>query len=415
MKVCFLVNDLELSGGVGIVLEHARRLGDHHGFAVTLALARAPTTATWRYEQLSGVHVATLAEARQEHFDVAVATWWETTTALLTVPATRYGYFVQSLEDRFYHYDEPDRLGAAVTLGLPVAFVTEARWIARTLEQLRPDAPVYLARNGIDKDVFGVRESLDVRRGAPLRILIEGNPTVWFKGVGSALAAVEAMREERHVTVVTAHHDELGDDPPADRVVGPLTHREMSDLYAETDVVLKLSRVEGMFGPPLEGMHRGATCVVTPVTGHDEYVEHGHNGLVTDWDDPSGTARLLDLLARDRALLHRLRLNAVETARRWPSTEQSSQMMALALRRIHDGPAPDPIRGSRLVLDDVRAGIEHVRPMLQERRELHRKMLKVERVAALAPVSRALRLRHRRSGRLALRLGRALWRSLRSG
>ena len=72
-------------------------------------------------------------------------------------------------------------------------------------------------------------------------------------------------------------------------------------------MVLKLSRVEGMYGPPLEGFHMGATCVTTPVTGHEEYVEHGWNGLVVDWDDARGTARQLDLLARDRRLLHFLR------------------------------------------------------------------------------------------------------------
>ena len=89
-------------------------------------------------------------------------------------------------------------------------------------------------------------------------------------------------------------------------------------LMAHTDVVLKLSRVEGMSGPPLEGFHRGATCILTPVTGHDEYLQHGWNGLLTGWDDPDGTARQLDLLARDRHLLHFLRTNAAATARAWP-------------------------------------------------------------------------------------------------
>ena len=56
------------------------------------------------------------------------------------------------------------------------------------------------------------------------------------------------------------------------RLVGPVSQAELARLYADTDVVLKLSRIEGMFGPPLEGFHCGATCVVTPVTGHDEYV-----------------------------------------------------------------------------------------------------------------------------------------------
>ena len=88
----------------------------------------------------------------------------------------------------------------------------------------------------------------------------------------------------------------------ADRIAGPLTQPQLATLYGESDVLLKLSRVEGMFGPPLEGFHRGATCVVTPVTGHDEYIVHGENGLVVDWDDTAGTARALDLLAaRPRA------------------------------------------------------------------------------------------------------------------
>jgi hypothetical protein len=134
--------------------------------------------------------------------------------------------------------------------------------------------------------------------------------------------------------------------------VGPLSQDELARRYAESDVVLKLSRVEGMFGPPLEGFHMGATCVVTPVTGHEEYVRHGHNGLVVDWDDPRGTARAQDLLARDRALLHRLRVGALATARAWPSWEQAGAFMALALRRIAAEPPPAPrMAGGRLVRD----------------------------------------------------------------
>ena len=96
----------------------------------------------------------------------------------------------------------------------------------------------------------------------------------------------------------------------------------MAALYADTDVVLKLSRVEGMFGPPLEGFHMGATCVTTEVTGHDEYIEHGRNALLVDWDDQTGTTRQLELLAKDRRLLHELRSNALATARGWPDWSQ---------------------------------------------------------------------------------------------
>ncbi len=287
VKVAFLVNDLQLSGGVGVVIQHARRLSLREGWDVTLVLARSPEGPSWHgYEHLPHLHVRAREDAVREHYDVAIATWWETTFTLFELHAERHAYFVQSLEDRFYRPDQAERLGAALTLDLPVAFITEARWIAKTLAGLRPDAPCYLVRNGIDKEVFGPLERLPEREPGPLRILIEGSPSSWFKGVHEAIITAAAMREPRHVTVVTGEREALG-DIPADEVIGPLSHREMAARYGESDVVLKLSRVEGMFGPPLEGFHRGATCVVTPVTGHDEYVEHGWNGLLTDLGRPA--------------------------------------------------------------------------------------------------------------------------------
>jgi hypothetical protein len=138
-------------------------------------------------------------------------------------------------------------------------------------------------------------------------------------------------------------------------MLGAVPQEELARLYRGTDVVIKLSRIEGMFGPPLEGFHCGATCVVTPVTGHEEYVEHGWNGLLTEWDDVRGTARLLDLLARDRRYLHFLRTNALETARAWPSWEQSSTFMAAALSAIHRLPPRDPRGAGALLASEAQA------------------------------------------------------------
>ncbi|MEZ5123582.1 MAG: glycosyltransferase family 4 protein [Solirubrobacterales bacterium] len=380
MKVAFLVNDLQLSGGVGVVVEHARQLA-RHGIEASLVLARERLDPDWRFRGLDEVGVLSLAEARTQRFEVAVATWWETTEALFEIDAARRAYFVQSLEDRFYRPDEPQRLGAALTHDLPVHVITEARWIAQTLEELRPQQRALLVRNGIAKDVFRSPAELGVRLHGPLRIVIEGNPGVWFKGVGEALSAVRAMGEPRWVTVVTGARD--FDATGADEVVGPLTHDEMASLYATADVVLKLSRVEGMFGPPLEGFHLGATCVVTAVTGHEEYVEHGVNGLVVDWDDPRGTARALDLLARDRALRHRLRLGALATARAWPSWEQAGAMMASALREVARRPEPAAVPGVARALGDVRAAIEAQALVVAERDRLRYRVAPIERLDAV--------------------------------
>jgi O-antigen biosynthesis protein len=129
LKVAFLVNELQLSGGIGVVVRHARGLAADHDMDVSLVLVRDWDLPHWSgYDDLPHLHVISLEEARDQRFDIAVATWWETTFSLFTVPAKRYAYFVQSLEDRFYEHDQAERVGAGLTLDLPVAFITEARW-----------------------------------------------------------------------------------------------------------------------------------------------------------------------------------------------------------------------------------------------------------------------------------------------
>src|SRR4051812_40853982 len=340
MRVCFLVNDLQLSGGIGVIVQHARQLQHHHGHEVALALVREQDMPNWRYETLTGLHVASLEEAQAQRYDVAVATWWETAFTLFTIPAERHAFFVQSLEDRFYKSDEPERLGAALVLDLPVAaFITEARWIRDTLAQLRPDVPCYFVRNGIDKEVFRSPDKIVPRLEGPLRVLIEGNPSVWFKHVPEAIEAAAQMTEPRHVTVVSGERAELR-GAVADAVVGPLTFREMADAYAESDVLLKLSSVEGMFGPPLEAFHMGATCVVTPVTGHEEYVEHGFNGMVVGFDDLPGTAGALDPLAPDRALPPELRAHPPAAAPAGPAWGPAGAVLGPPPRRHPRAAAP---------------------------------------------------------------------------
>jgi glycosyltransferase involved in cell wall biosynthesis len=417
VRVAFLVNDLQLSGGIGVVVQHARRLSTMPDWDVTLVLVRDEEAPSWRgYEHLPHLHVRSREQALAEHYDIAAATWWETTFTLFELSADRYAYFVQSLEDRFYTPERAERLGAALTLDLPVAFITEARWIAETLGGLRPDAPCYLVRNGIDKEVFAPLERVPEPTEDPLRVLIEGSPSAWFKHLPEAIDAAAAMREPHHLTVVTGERDVLG-EVNADEVVGPLDHRGMADLYARTDVLLKLSSVEGMFGPPLEGFHRGATCVVTPVTGHEEYVEHGFNGLLTDWDDLRGTARQLDLLARDRTLLHFLRVNALETARAWPSWDQSSQFMAAALLAIAREPPAADRGGAARLLADLRAGLEAYTARVDERNDFARRALRFERRIERMKRSRTgralLRIRRNRVVRLAARPLRPLTRRVR--
>jgi glycosyltransferase involved in cell wall biosynthesis len=405
VRVAFVVNDLQLSGGIGAVVAHARELSARHGFDVTLVLAREQEHPHWEHDALPDIAIRSLSEARDEQYDIAISTWWETAFVLFELEAERYASFVQSLEDRFYRPHDVDRIGARLVLDLPVSFITEARWIAETLRDLRPDAPCYFVRNGIDKSVFASPEHIEPRVDGPLRILVEGYASSWFKGVNDAIEAVRLMREPHHLTVVAPNRDGLRADG-ADAVIGPIPQRDLAALYAQSDVLLKLSRVEGMYGPPLEAFHMGATCVTTEVTGHDEYIEHGVNALLCDWDDPRGTARQLDLLAHDRVLLHRLRVGALETAATWPTWQQAGQFMAGALHRIRAEPPPAAPRAMARMMSDVRISLDELGRAYRERSALERELHTFRRIKRVPGIRHALALRRRRAGRLALRMAR---------
>ncbi|HWI74656.1 MAG TPA: hypothetical protein VNT55_22030, partial [Baekduia sp.] len=182
-------------------------------------------------------------------------------------------------------------------LDLPVVVV--AGWMAEQLRVLRGDGapPVRVVAPGVDKSLPPVSANHD----APLRIAIAGADG----GADEARAAAAVMREPSSLVALE-----------------------------DADVVLALPRRAGFPREALQGFHRGATCVTTPVTGSEDYVVDGVNGLLTSWDDERGTSRLLDLLARDRALLARLRQGALATADAWPSEDEAAEAFVTVLKDI---------------------------------------------------------------------------------
>jgi glycosyltransferase involved in cell wall biosynthesis len=405
MRVCFVLGRLGPSGGVRSVLTHARGLAAAHDMDVTIAVTEGPA------EGADGVEVVTIDDARRREFDVAIATWWRTAYSLFELRAARRVHFIQNFEERLYRPGDVERLGAAITRDLPVAFVTEARWIADELAELRPDAHCFHVPNGIDKALFDPPEAPPERAPGPFRILLEGSTRLWFKGFDEAAQVLGAMREPHDARLVSPEWPSGEASMVLEDFAGPLPHEEMPARYARADVLLKLSRVEGVFTPPLEAFHCGTTAVVWPVTGHDEYVEHGVNAIVAGWDDIAGTARWLDLLATDHELLERLRRGALETARRWPSWEEATVRMASALQAIADAPAPTPESGVAELLKDVHAGMEALR-VDQVRRIIDTERadfaLVDERRARAAAEDRAARLERELASTLGARARRLL-------
>jgi O-antigen biosynthesis protein len=360
-RVAFLVEELGRSGGMAVIRRHARHLREVERVDCSLVVCGPKPGEVPAAED--GIPVRTLAAARREPVDVAVATWWTTADALYELDAARQVVFLQNLEHRFYREQERvDRLGALGVFDLPADFLVIATHMRALLERLRPDARCWLVPNGIDKALFRPREPAPPHEG-PLRVLVEGQPTLWFKGMAEAVDAVGAMSEPATLTLAVHDPDDArAAGLRADRVVGGLSPEAMAALYAEHDVLLKLSRFEGLPLPPLEAFHAGLPCVLTPFTGGEDFVSHGVNSLVVGFDDLGGTAAALDLLSRDEVLRRRLRQGALDTAAGWPDRTRSSQAFASALEEVlADPPHPDAAarrlaRGRRLTIELHREG-----------------------------------------------------------
>ena len=132
-----------------------------------------------------------------------------------------------------------------------------------------------------------------------------------------------------------------------DRVFSQVPIDSVGDIYRSCDVLVKLSLVEGMFGPPLEMFHCGGTAIVYDVTGHDEYMSHGANSLIISTGDRDAVRAYLLALSQNPMLVNTLKHGARTTAANWPSWEQATETFETALT---EAAATSPISQERMVV-----------------------------------------------------------------
>jgi len=89
----------------------------------------------------------------------------------------------------------------------------------------------------------------------------------------------------------------------------------MPKIYSSCDILLKLSKVEGFFGPPLEMMACGGVPIVSRVTGYNEYIKNNYNALVTNTDNPQLTKKLINHLITNPTLYRHLQIGGQKTAK----------------------------------------------------------------------------------------------------
>jgi len=305
MKIAYLIPDCGISGGVAVACQHTNRLLKR-GHDIYLISQTQETQINW-FPGLD-VPIRNIDDIPQD-LDVLIATGWNTSFNVLDLRARHKFYFVQSDETRFYPKESVWKNLAALSYLLKLNYITEAKWIQSWLEK-NFHHKAKLVPNGIDQEIFYPDEPLFPKSKKP-RILLEGAIGLPYKGMADAFAAVKNLDAE--IWCVSS----LGKPNPkwqCDKFFSRVPMNEMRHIYSSCDVLLKMSRVEGFFGPPLEMMACGGAVVVSEVTGYDEYIVDEYNALVVEPGDVKGAREAVQQIISNQTLKDRLIANGKATA-----------------------------------------------------------------------------------------------------
>jgi len=348
LKIAFFIGSVDISGGTYVIYQHAlhaKRAG--HDVTMVVLYPYDDSQMQW-HPACKELRFVPLHESSDLRFDLAIATWWRTAAELHAIAAARYAYFIQSIESRFYPDNQAPLKGLvdrSYDIGLPS--ITEASWIREHLSKNHRTQAV-LVRNGIRKDLYTQEgpSSAERLRDGPIRVLVEGPMGVFFKNVGRSLKLARKSKADSTWLLTST---QLGYFPGVDKVFSRVPISLVPAIYRSCDVLVKLSYVEGMFGPPLEMFHCGGTAIVYDVTGYDEYIENGENAIVIPRDDESSVVAAINSLRDDNQLLDRLKDGALSTALAWPDWTHSSTEFLRAIESIQDSPSRGQIEASNHV------------------------------------------------------------------
>lgn len=324
MKIVYLIPGCGVTGGIAVACQHTNRLLAR-GHEVYLFSETLEKSINWFPNQQ--VPILTADEYPNE-VDILVATGWSTSFTAVDLPAKHKFYFVQSDETRFHDSDSVWRKLTALSYLLDYHYITEALWIKEWLHaEFKQEAA--LIPNGLDKSIFFPDEPLAPKGGRP-RILLEGAIDIPYKGMEDAFEVVRDLDAE--IWCVSS----LGKPKHewhCDRFFGQVPMEKMRRIYSSCDILLKMSRVEGFFGPPMEMMACGGAVVVGKVTGYDEYIREGYNALVVEQGDITSARNAIKRLISDEDLRKRLILNGFSTVDEW-NWESSIDKLELYFQQV---------------------------------------------------------------------------------
>jgi hypothetical protein len=312
-RVVYLVNGTDVRGGIRIVFEHCNRLRDA-GVEAMVVTFDEPLQ-TW----FPGLRAPLLNGRDFPSTDVAVATFWTTANFVAQLDCARY-YFIQH-DEALFEQDPDWTAEVRKTYRLPLEFVTISQWLVDLIRtHARKEA--VLVPNGINRDMFYPDPAFP--RGDKVRVLVEGNRDIFWKGMEEAEQVLAGL----DVEVWTLGKTGIDGDrdfpyPPQD---------DLRRIYASCDILLKTSWYEGMPLPHMEAMACGCVLVTTDVPGVRDYCADGWNCLMAPPRDVPAIRAALVRAVDDIELRRSLASNGLRTAAERFGWEDKIELLATTYR-----------------------------------------------------------------------------------
>lgn len=189
----------------------------------------------------------------------------------------------------------------------------------------------------------GSDRGADPQTGGPLRIAFVGN-VVPRKGLHTLVDACGRLSADFRLTVAGSLDaapayagrwiDRLCSRHASDRVdvLGRVSDERLADVYRTADALAVPSAYESVGMVYLEAMEHGTVPLATTVGGADEFVTHGHDGVLVPPGDPERLTTALERLTENRDRLAAMSRRALETAQ---SRHDWSASMSRVRRFLH--------------------------------------------------------------------------------
>ena len=255
--------------------------------------------------------------------DKGVATMWETVKFLYEHRnITECYYLVQNYETDFYEPNNPLRIKAEQTYhpNFELKYVTISKWCEKWLMDAYGIEASYVP-NGIDAELFYPEERSFEGK---IRILIEGDSSVYYKNVDESFRIVEKLDKDKYEIWYLSYDGKPKEWYYVDKFFNRIPHEKVADIYRQCHILLKSSILESFSYPPLEMMATGGFVVVAPNGGNVEYLSDHDNCIMYEPGNVISGVRAIEEITKNDQIRKKLleKGKSCVQMRRWGNLER---------------------------------------------------------------------------------------------